>query len=390
MERVSKKVKSNDEKSNDEQLMETLINKYPQYTYRINTKGKVQRLFGKVDWRDVCIHNIRLSTCKEKACGGGTSRCVHNIQKSQCKEPGCGGGSRCKHGRIRSVCRDPECGGGGSYCEHNILRTLCLEKACGGGGSLCKHGGKRSHCTDPECGGGGSLCAHGKERAVCKVAGCGTGSLYCQHGICKRYCRIPECGGGQAYCRHGSLKTHCTEEGCGTKSALCTKCKFRVKQHKDGHCVSCHPNYVAATPSYSKVSCNYLCELEKQYGHPIQHACYQKTPGRLDGAEFTLPEWKQKKVDGYFVDTQQNRKVVIEFLGDYWHGHPRFWKDNPEAKNMYGDLHMDNFYETSFKLSKMVSYGYTVYYVWERDFKKLKALQSVTSILRAYTDNLEW
>ena len=82
---------------------------------------------------------------------------------------------------------------------------------------------------------------------------------------------------------------------------------------------------------------------------------------RVDG-------WKNKPVDGY--DKQTN--TMYEFLGDYWHGNPLVYdknKKHPVVKMTYGELYKKTFDN----LNKLVSLGYTVKYIWERDWKNYKA-----------------
>jgi hypothetical protein len=80
-----------------------------------------------------------------------------------------------------------------------------------------------------------------------------------------------------------------------------------------------------------------------------------------------LPEWKQKIVDGY--DSTSN--IIYEFLGDYWHGNPKVFKNddiNKDTKKTYGEL-----YQKTFKiLLKIKSLGYVVKYAWENDWDKFQ------------------
>lgn len=76
-----------------------------------------------------------------------------------------------------------------------------------------------------------------------------------------------------------------------------------------------------------------------------------------------LPEWRRKPVDGF--DPESN--TVFEFLGDYWHGNPDKYKSgdmHPKKKVTYSEL----LHKTMENLNKLKSLGYTVKYIWEKDW----------------------
>lgn len=380
MERVSKKTKLDDSK----QLFARLVQEYPDSEFKLSSYGNVTRKIPS-GWTVVCEHNRTKTVCRE--CGNGKAFCEHGKRKTACPEVECGGGGAlCQHNKLRTICTDSNCGGGGGLCEHNKPRTACKEQACGGGGAYCKHGRARSRCKEEECGGGGGLCEHDKPRGRCVEEECGGGGQMCSHGIRRSYCREEECGGGSEYCTHGKLKSKCTE-GCGNMSGLCVACLTRHKQ-KEGYCLTCHPDYVPAIIGASKAACKYICALQKRLGKgtSIQHVHYGNG---ITGNEYVLPEYPLKKVDGYYVD-DQGRRIVVEFLGNIFHGHPSFWKDDEQKRDMYNRLHKDNFYRTERIFNKVASFGYIVRYVWESDYKKLKALQSPLSILREFDGKLKY
>ncbi len=67
--------------------------------------------------------------------------------------------------------------------------------------------------------------------------------------------------------------------------------------------------------------------------------------------------------DGY--DPKTN--IVYEFLGDYWHGNPKRFKQelfNTKCDRTFGEL----FEETVDKFEKIISYGYDIIFIWEWDF----------------------
>ena len=62
--------------------------------------------------------------------------------------------------------------------------------------------------------------------------------------------------------------------------------------------------------------------------------------------------------------------VVYEFLGNYWHGHPALINKYVEKNN--GDkaaTMKTRFTQTYEKLKKVISMGYAVKVIWEKDFR---------------------
>ena len=78
-----------------------------------------------------------------------------------------------------------------------------------------------------------------------------------------------------------------------------------------------------------------------------------------------IPETR-KTVDFY----SPSRKMIIEFLGDYYHGNlDKFDSStmNPTVQKTYGELHADTF--KRFGILKRL--GYCISYIWENDFNRL-------------------
>ena len=365
-------------------LLKEFRKKYPHQQFRIGCPGFVQRKMGK-RWLTVCIHNRQKSVCAHDLCQG-ISVCKHKIRRTDCKDPECkGGGANCSHGFRKGQCKT--CGH--LRCHHGLLHYRCWHDGCSGT-SLCVHKRVRNMCPDPECGGGTSLCKHLILRAVCRDPDCEGGTAYCSHGKQKNKCIDPECGGGTAYCQHKVLKRFCPVAECGGGTGLCKKCYSQVKMI-DGYCKSCHPDYIPAMTGASKVGCEFMCLLQNHLGSgvTVQHAHYDKITKTVTGSEYKLPEYKTKKVDGFYIGLNGER-IVIEFLGDHYHGHPSLWGPDEQNTNRYSELHKDNFYKTERIFNKVVSFGYVIRYVWERDYYKLKALQSPISILREFKGKLEY
>lgn len=72
---------------------------------------------------------------------------------------------------------------------------------------------------------------------------------------------------------------------------------------------------------------------------------------------------KKYNVDG--IDN--NKKIIYEYNGDFWHGNPNYYKSNNLNKILnitFGDL-----YQKTFQKEKdLISAGYTVVSIWESDF----------------------
>lgn len=330
----------------------------------------------------ICAHGNLKGRCREKDCDG-KQYCIHNKLKTFCKE--CGGGSVCIHGKAKTFCI--ECGGKG-LCKHYKPRSTCKDPTCLGGGTYCPHGKKNSQCPDPECK-GTALCVHLILRRRCKDPECGGGQEYCSHGVRKYQCKEIECN-AKGICSHGKRRSRCNDPSCGGGKDLCIVC-FNKAKKIDKYCYTCHPDYVEQLNGKSKIGCKFICTLQSLLGNgiQIQHAHYDVISKSLSGSEYTLSEYKNKRVDGFYVDSN-GQKIVIEFLGNYFHGHPTLWGPNEDKRDSFGRLHKDNFERTERIFTKVASFGYIVRYVWESDYKNLKGLQSVESILREFKGKLEY
>ena len=88
---------------------------------------------------------------------------------------------------------------------------------------------------------------------------------------------------------------------------------------------------------------------------------------------------RQYKIPGtrYLVDGfDQEANTVYEFLGDFWHGHPKFPRDRINEIN---HCTMEYLYSRTFqRLDHLKTLGYNVKYIWESDFKEkgIEGLQS--------------
>lgn len=154
----------------------------------------------------------------------------------------------------------------------------------------------------------------------------------------------------------------------------------------DGMCNHCNPNFVFSGTGASKIACHCLDTLEKELHLKIQHRHVDYAAKTWTGDEHRPLEWQRKSVDGFFVDTVNGCNVAIEFLGDYWHGHPRFWGPNNDHCNFHGKLFKHLFIKTEEKLQKLKRLGYKVFYIWESEYNV--QTHNVISLCREFVDKL--
>ena len=216
---------------------------------------------------------------------------------------------------------------------------------------------------------------------VCKHAlksciECHAWRLRCICGIQKWSCKTH---GPTVMCDCGIRRKDCTTHN---SNYYCIKCKQKKRQ-KSRHCIRCHPDYVAAKKGVSKIGCKFIDELERDIGLSIRHSHLDTKSKSWIGDEFRPSTWKQKPVDGLI----EGYNVIVEFLGDEFHGHP----NRKGETNMYGELYTDLFEETQRIFDKLyLDLDYEVWYVWESDYKHKSTFTSVSAITREYRGFLEY
>jgi len=113
---------------------------------------------------------------------------------------------------------------------------------------------------------------------------------------------------------------------------------------------------------YSKISIQFLNDLAEDWKVDILHA---ESKG-----EYIIkdPDFKcYYKADGYFE--HGNKKYVVEFHGDYYHGNPKMYRPDSICKlrrMTFGEL----FKKTEERMYRIKALGYEVIYIWERDYKQ--------------------
>lgn len=144
----------------------------------------------------------------------------------------------------------------------------------------------------------------------------------------------------------------------GSSTPISVICKhhgvFRIIPylHAQGReCPSC-------SNQYSKISIEWLSYMEIVYGTTIRHA--------LNGGEFRIPNTRYK-ADGY----SEERGLLFEFQGDFWHGNPALYEPNAMNRKCgvsFGELYS----KTNAKLGVIRDQGYIIVTCWESDWIKLK------------------
>lgn len=199
------------------------------------------------------------------------------------------------------------------------------------------------------------------------------------------------CGALRAsYGLPGGPATHCFEHRTNDmiylSNGVCESCGVQPVYKNladDGLCMECHPDYVPSLVGASKIACEWIDRLERELGRPIQHTHYDvNLPETVRRDEYRAPCLPRCPVDGYDAVS----KTIYEFHGDEWHGHPHLW---PKIYNHKGKKHEDLFRKTETKLRTLTEHGYRVYYMWESEYRKSNALESLHVQCREFTTVLE-
>ena len=175
----------------------------------------------------------------------------------------------------------------------------------------------------------------------------------------------------------------CVKHGGGKRCSKCGRPFGRKRENKRrAHvCTECYyeANPHLKRPGVSRIGCRWIDDVEFETGFAIQHVHFGLSTGEWIGKEHRLLEFTKccKKVDGWFGP----EGVVFEFLGDIFHGHPRLWREDPEATNHFGKKYKRLYDKTFANLHKIKELGYHVVYCWETEYKK--AVKAGTSVCDA-------
>lgn len=77
---------------------------------------------------------------------------------------------------------------------------------------------------------------------------------------------------------------------------------------------------------------------------------------------------KEERIDRYRVDFLVKKlKLVVEYLGDYWHGNPMFMNENDMIRS--GKTAKEIRELDRIRKSRLEELGYNVVYIWQNDWK---------------------
>lgn len=133
-----------------------------------------------------------------------------------------------------------------------------------------------------------------------------------------------------------------------------------------GCCKTHDPENPTSNPSISNISCRFIDQLAIELDCKIVHGHIDTKSGQTTCEEYKIPG-TDYKVDGYIPED----KIVIEFLGDYWHGH--FALSQPEKFNFTTKkFHAEIYNKTFNRLKTIADKGYTIFYIWEKTYKEIR------------------
>jgi len=119
---------------------------------------------------------------------------------------------------------------------------------------------------------------------------------------------------------------------------------------------------VCITTGFSKISIEWLNSISERENIHIQCA--------VNDGEYKIQGIG--KVDGYCQETN----TVYEFHGDFWYGNPLLFNPediNPVNNKKYGDLYN----KTIIRDELIISKGYNLVTIWERDYRKMRKIKSL-------------
>ena len=160
-------------------------------------------------------------------------------------------------------------------------------------------------------------------------------------------------------------------------------CKVCHQYGWTGYCKSHNPDHVTLSSNcgFSKIASIFFEGLICETDANILFKGVDDN-GLSYGYEFVIPD-TNFKVDGYI----QESKVVIEFLGDYWHGNPKIY-ERTETNIRAGKTHGELLDYTFHRFSKISELGYKILYIWESDYVELSSKNlSIFDKLTRYVHN---
>lgn len=129
----------------------------------------------------------------------------------------------------------------------------------------------------------------------------------------------------------------------------------------------------------------WCCIVAEKKQTDCSKCCYDRytSPAENDFLNYMLVKDRQQSIQEFVVDgLDLNNRVIYEFLGDYWHGNPLLYDSNDVNrcnKKTFGQLYQ----ETLQRFKSLRELGYSIYYVWEHDWKRFK--KGTVSVPRVLT-----
>ncbi len=136
-----------------------------------------------------------------------------------------------------------------------------------------------------------------------------------------------------------------------------------------------NPHYTGGEIQCICLNCNKVYTIRKYRKNISKYCCKQCKNEHLKNV---ISEYLEKNnieyisqhpmYDRFVVDFYLPKlDIIIEVLGDYWHGHPDTYGEN---KKPLTDKQKINKKKDNFKESFLKENGHTVYMIWERDIYK--------------------
>ena len=163
---------------------------------------------------------------------------------------------------------------------------------------------------------------------------------------------------------HGNTYDYSKVEYINTRTKVEIICPkhgefWQMPYHHINHKSNCPK---CSNVGYSKISIQFLNDLAKEWKVNILHA-ENKGEYQIEDPEFKC----FYKADGFFE--HGNKKYIVEFHGDYFHGNPKIYK--PDGICKLRRMRFDEIYnKTMQRMYRIKALGYDVIFIWEQDYKQ--------------------
>lgn len=155
--------------------------------------------------------------------------------------------------------------------------------------------------------------------------------------------------------------------------------KLKIAEKREATTLERHgvANMFYAVDSTSKNETKFLADIEKIGVNIVR----QHKIGRFKVDGFISPDnFGNSTIVENFKIPQNSKGLIIEYLGDFWHGNLRYYGAN-EINPKTSKKHLEAFENTFKRFDTLLEAGYTVAYIWESDYLKFGL-----SPLRLYAD----